>query len=148
MFYCYLNRKGTKMKIQKFSKSNLPLLREAMTAALEPVEKLFGMSIDLGSCRFRTHEASFKLKLSILTEDGVDQGAIDNFMRYALYRGFDKEDFGKDFTKDGRQFKIVGWTNRRHKYPVDVKEVATAQPYCFTPASVLQGLGKPVNSIL
>jgi len=94
------------MKIQKFTKSNLPVIRKAMNRVLKPVEELFGISIDLGSCRFRLHESSFKLKLSTFTEDGVDQGAQDNFMHYAIYRGFDKEDFGRDFTKDGRQIQF------------------------------------------
>lgn len=136
------------MKIQKFTKSTLPQLRAAMSVALKSVEEQFAISIELGSCRFRPHESSFKLKLSTLTEDGVDEAALDNFMRYALSRGFDKEDFGKDFTKDGRQFKIVGWTNRRHRYPVDVREIATGTGWKFGVESVLRALGESVHNTI
>lgn len=136
------------MKIQKFTKSSLPPIRAALSEAFKSIEEKFEVSIDLGSCRFRPHGATFKLSLSTLSENGVDQGALDDFMHYATYRGFDKEDFGRDFTKDGRQFKIVGWTNRRRKYPVDVREIHTGIGWKFGASTVLRALDKPVNSIL
>lgn len=129
--------------INKFNKQNLPVLRAAMNVALKDVGTRFGVDINLGNASYWEHEVKFRMVVSTLTETGEKQQDEDNFVLHAPHSGFEAEDFGKDFTSRGRQFKIVGWNNRRYKYPLKAKEVFSGKIVCFQTHVVLKLLGRP-----
>jgi len=129
--------------VKQFGKNNLPKIRVAMNCALKDVGNQFGVEIEVGGASYGQHDATFKVKLSILDEAGDSKADKSDFMSSALHRGFDAEDFGKDFTSDGRQFKITGWNTRRWKFPVTVKEIVTGATWHFPVSTVLHALGKP-----
>jgi len=128
--------------VKKFNKSNLPEVRAIMKVALVEVANQFGIRVEVGNCSYTDHDATFKVKLSVLDEAGDSKADKSDFMAYALYRGFDAEDFGRDFTSKGRQFKITGWNSRKWKFPVTVKEIATGRTWHFPVGTVLRALGK------
>ena len=128
--------------VKQFNRTNLLEIRVAMNIALGYVEKKFGIVIEVGGASYGQHDATFKVKLSILDEAGDSKADKSNFMSYALHRGFDTADFGRDFTSKGRQFKIVGWNRRARKYPVIVKEIATGDAWHFSVSAILRALGK------
>jgi len=128
--------------VKQFNKSNLPKIRAIMKVALAEVENQFGVRVDVGNCSYVDHDATFKVKLFVLDEVGDNKADKSDFMAHALFRGFDAEDFGRDFTSKGRQFKITGWNNRKWKFPVTVKEIVTGRPWHFPVDTVLRALDK------
>lgn len=131
------------MKITKFNKNNLPRLRAAMNSALKEVGEKFGITVEVGSASYRPHETTFRVKLSMLNEDGDSLQGHNDFVSYAPMYGFDENDFGRVFTTEKGDFRIIGWNRRRHRYPVEAIQVSSGKPYIFTPRTVLHALGKP-----
>jgi len=120
-------------KIKRFDKDNLNKLEVRMHDALNTVGKEYGVSIEFCGGKYKEHEANLKLKVSILDEDGGNKQGREDFVLYGERYGFDAEDFGKTFTCDGREFRIVGWNRRRRKYSVSTVSVVEDQPFYFTP---------------
>jgi len=133
--------------VTQMSRDNCSAIAIRIDEKLEELGKELGVSIKTGNGTYKKQEVTFKLKVSILDESGESKQGFEDFIRYALSFGFNKEDFGKDFTSKGRiskgrQFKIVGWDRRKRKYPVVVKEIHTGELWYFPPRSVLRFLGK------
>lgn len=130
-------------KMRQFNKTNLKDLRSAINAALKDVGERYGLDIHLGSCKYQSSGATWKLETSILDSDGANKQLKEDFEFYATMRGFDKDDFGKEFTDGhGDRFEITGWLPRRKRYPVQAKNVKTGKTFIFPVNSVLRGLGK------
>lgn len=133
--------------VKQFNKNNLPKIKALMNSALKDVGNQFGIEIEVGNGSYTSDETTFKVKLSILDEDGDSKQDKSVFILYGVRHGFSAEDFGKDFTYRGGQFKITGWSRRRWKLPVATKEISTGRTAYFPPRTVLQALGKPGKTV-
>lgn len=84
------------------------------------------------------------METAILGSNGENKQAVVNWNRYAVSRGFAKEDLGVTFkdVNDGQEYEIQGWLPRRRKYPVQVKNIITGKLFIYPSNRVLLGLGK------
>lgn len=102
------------MKMTRFNKSNLPALRADLNDALRVVAEKYGLEIAVGSCRYQTNSASWKVETSILGENGENKKDEADWNSYAIYRGFSKEDLGVTFTDySGGDFVGGGYHEKR-----------------------------------
>ena len=107
-------------QIEQFTKNNLPEIRADINAALEAVEKKYGIKIALGNIKFSPD--SFDAKMTVVTEKasgGVDSDVdpkwIADYNRYYLSYGLQASDLGKEFDFQGKKAKLVGSRVRADK---------------------------------
>ena len=89
---------------------------------------------------------SFNVKLTAVENQNQDGSSFDpqkvkwdaNCSRYGLA----EDDFGKKFTVQGVQYKIIGLNTRRPKYPISAVDISTYRSYKFSAGVVLHRLGK------
>lgn len=107
------------MSVTRFNRVNLREVRDCLETALATVREETGLSIDLGSCRFGSNSATFKLEVKTLDEDGkaFDESAA-NFKVFARDFGLEPDDLGKTFMSGLVEFTVSGLKPRNTKYPV------------------------------
>tara|TARA_R100001244_G_scaffold24443_2_gene24761 strand:- start:397 stop:837 length:441 start_codon:yes stop_codon:yes gene_type:complete len=108
----------------EFSKKNIGKLREDLEKAFEsgPVQELkqkLGIEFDLGSCRYRDTEATFKLTLSI---QGVETSAQKDLQQIAPLYDLDTD---KVASFQGKKIKLSGYLSNRRKWCWEVEYVGT-----------------------
>jgi hypothetical protein len=99
--------------------------------------KLDGWKLTLGRCTYG-ETAIFKLECSPVRADGtVTDKSAEDFKRYALLMyGLEPSDLGREFSFQGRRFKITGAKPRATKMPILAKDVGSGKVFKFAPATV------------
>lgn len=99
-------------------KATLKKLRKEFdnSADIKRIEEMLGVKIELGNGTFGNNNATFKLKVSDVEEDGtVITKEASDFMELAQFYGLDPNDLGASFTFNGDVFTIVGLKTRFRK---------------------------------
>jgi hypothetical protein len=133
------------MKIDRFDRTNLGLLRSDLEAALAGVAKKYGVSLNLGAGRFSSDNVTFKLEGAVIRAEGVVTKEAAAFKSYAEIWGLEPGDLGKTFVQGRKTFQIVGAKPSSHKYPILAKELGTNKSYKFTVADIRRRLFKPLS---
>ena len=125
------------------TRETLKALRADIDNALAAVAEKHGVSFDLGRCTYQTNNATFKLGVATIGDDGaVNSPEADAFKANAQWCGLKSEDLGAEFvTRQGR-YTISGAKPRSPKYPILGTEVGTGKCYKFGASTVVDGLAK------
>jgi hypothetical protein len=127
--------------IKEFNKTTLNQLRKSINVALSLVEEEHGIELHAGNISYAPNTCTVKVECKTLDEDGkpFDQFAAD-FAEYCGLFGFEAEDFGKTFQRNGKTFTISGLKTNNRKYPV----LATwdGKTYKLRADDVLLAIGK------
>lgn len=95
-------------------KETLKAIREQGNQALKSVGEKLNVKIDLGNCSYSESEATFQMKVNILSEDGeVITKEWEALLRMAKMRDFDIE---KEYTLNGSKVKLKGYNSRARKW--------------------------------
>ena len=126
-------------KIEQFSPANLDEVRAAMKAAMEDVEKKFGIKVGLGKITYTGNEFSMKVtsmvvnpKTAVAAADNVDPKWVSNFMRNYLSFGLKSTDLGRKLKYQGSEFVLVGARSANARLPLVVRNVATGELRTFS----------------
>jgi len=128
------------------NKESVVAFRKDFEATVKNLEKMYGVSLELGPITF--NEMMFKTKLTVTKTDLVntktgevknDKEAIAWHMHASRY-GFKPEDFGREFSINTRKFIITGIKPSRHKYPITGIQKGTQRQFKFTTAQVINAL--------
>lgn len=89
------------------------------TDAVKEIEKNYGVSLELGSGSYGSSNATIKLEISDVAEDGtVSTKEAEAFKDYAFQHGLKEEDLGRSFECSGKTFTITGYKPRATKRPI------------------------------
>ena len=103
-----------KTKLMTLDKETLKAIREQGNEALKAVGEELGVKIELGNCSYSESEATFQMKVNIISEDGeVITKEWENLLRLAKMRDFDIE---KEYTLNGSKVKLKGYNSRARKW--------------------------------
>ena len=122
------------------TKSQLQEVRNLINSKLEEVGEQTGMQIKLGNCSYNHSNATFKLEVATLSEDGeVNTKEAEAYKQYAQYNhtGLKPEWLFSNFTSDGDSYTLIGWKPRSSKYPALCKR-ADGNVYKLTKSSVIR----------
>lgn len=107
------------------TKGQIKQMRAEMNQALSKISERYDVAIEIGTIRYS--DTGFTAKVEgVVTADPEDleKVAKAKFLREIAgdYR-IREEDFGKKFTENGRQYRIVGFNSRAHRYPVIAENI-------------------------
>ena len=110
--------------MDEFDKTNLRKLRQELEEAFDssPMQELmhkFGIEFDLGSCRYKDTEATFKLTFSI---QGAETQRQKDLREMAELHGLD---IGKTAIFKEKEIRLVGYLSNRRKWCWEIEYVGT-----------------------
>ncbi len=103
------------MSITQFDKSNLKVVRGLINAALTDALAQHGLTATIGNITYS--DADFKCKLTVSCGSNED-AAKREFEKNAFLFGLKPDDYGRDFSFNGKMFKLVAIKPRSTKYPL------------------------------
>lgn len=98
---------GKKDGNNMIGETDLDIYRKVIDKALISVGKEYGIEIRCGKAKYRQYDFCFELTGFIKTE-AVD-GPREIFNQYADLYGFSPDDYGKEFTLGGKQYRFTGF---------------------------------------
>ena len=111
------------MKVSKFDKPSLKVIREAMNAALKDVESKYGIKVSVGNASYSSDEVTFKVKANTVGQGGqVNSKEANMWALYADMNGIGHLSVGDTITLQGKPFTIAGWNTRAKKSPVNITD--------------------------
>lgn len=96
-----------------FNKKGFDLFRKDVEVALKEVEKKHGVSIECG--RINYSALDFNMQLNVTKDDGNTDGKRLLFEQDCMFYGFSKDDYEREFTANGKRFKLVGFNRKSPK---------------------------------
>jgi len=123
------------------------LLKAKLQAALDLDNlgfKELGVDVQVGSARFSSSSATFKVEVSIVAADGtVETKTVSDFKRCAQLWGLQPDDFGRTFRSRGIAYEICGGKPGSYKYPILGKRVPDGKVFKFPADVVRDGIIQP-----
>ena len=102
-----------------FDKPAVRLLRQQIQAKLNELGEALDFDIQLGSARFTPNNVTFKMEVAKIGDDGVVVNKLaTDFNRLAPMYGLTPGHLNKEFTVDGKTYKIAGCKPRCTRYPI------------------------------
>lgn len=97
----------------EFNKKGFEAFRADVEAALKLVANKHGVEIDCG--RISYTDFDFNMQLHVTKSDGNTDGRRLLFEQDCSFYGFSKYDYEREFTADGKRFKLVGFNRKSPK---------------------------------
>lgn len=127
------------MKIAQFDKTACKALRSSLNSDLAKIAKKHGISLKVGNIHFTRNEATIKLTANAIKGGQVLTKEAMDWNRHAKNHGISKS-VGDTFISNGEEFKITGWSTRRHQFPISASRVSDNSLFKFKISAV-----KPTN---
>ena len=125
-----------------FTKESLRAIRPRIEEQLKHLEAELGIKIRVGNASFSANNATFKLELTSINEDGsVVPREEAQFLEFCAAVGLKREDLGKVIAYAGNAYKITGLNLRSAKYPIMVKRVTDGKGFRLSKEAVASDTG-------
>lgn len=122
-------------KIQKFDNTTLKQLRTYLNNTLKSTPNELGVLIECGNIRYSSDQCTVKLTVTVTGDKSAAQAKKDiaktEFENNAIFFNADPKWFGKTFTSDAEEFKIVGLKVKARRYPILAESLRSHQVYKF-----------------
>jgi len=128
-------------KLTTLTRADVKTVHAALREALQGVADQFGLTYAPGRVNYSDAEMRGSFTLAAVAASGIPA----DFIKHCPAYGLKPEDFGAEFTSNGRTFTITGIKPRRHKYPISGKG-AQGGSYKFTASQVTNGLKRPATA--
>jgi hypothetical protein len=113
------------MKIKTFEKITLAPLRQDIETVIAGVGQKYGISIKVGGCRYSPENATFKLELATIANDGtVATREAKDFTEYAELFGLKPEQLGTTIQFRGESYVVRGLAVKSRRFPVLTQRVS------------------------
>jgi hypothetical protein len=128
--------------MKSFTRSDIVKLRSEIDAALAEVAKKNGIVIQAGNATFNHLTATFKVELIAQGDDGqiVDKYGA-SFKALHTFLGMKASDLGSEFTLNGKNFILKGYSPKSRKFPFIATNVLDGKDYKLPNDSVKKALG-------
>ena len=97
----------------EFTTREFKAFRKDVNRALKNISKDYGVEIELGDIKYGTYD--FDLKMNVTKNDGKINGKQMIFEQQCKMYGFDKTDYMREFTANGKRYKLVGFNESSPK---------------------------------
>ena len=104
-----------------FDRPTVKTTRERLQTALDAVAAELGCEIKVGGATFESDgsRCCFKVDCAVAGEDGtVETKEASDFALYAAQFKLSPEDLGREFTKGGKTFTVIGCKPKSYKFPI------------------------------
>ena len=106
-------------KINQFDRTNLRMIREMIDQELADLGERLGVSIKAGSASFTSNNATYKLQIATISEEGeICTKEAEDFKLYCFRWGLAPDDLGREFNFRGNTYTITGAKPRSYQYPI------------------------------
>lgn len=106
-------------KVNTINNVTLQAVEELIIKRLRDLEEELGIKFEFRGGKFTNKSADLKLSLTLINEDGIaETEEVSNWKNLCTRWGFEVDDLGKEFTLQGKTYKITGLKPRRHRYPI------------------------------
>lgn len=116
------------MKIAQFDKTACKALRSSLNSDLAKIAKKHGISLKVGNIHFTRNEATIKLTANAIKGGQVLTKEAADWNRHAKNHGITKS-VGDTFVSNGAEYKITGWSTRRHRFPISSIRVSDGRSF-------------------
>lgn len=124
------------------------VLRKVLQAAVQGVEKEYGVKVVFGSATYSASDCTFKVSVMDIGYDGktITRESVALRERGELY-GLPKDALGRVIRlSHGKEFRITGLNPKATRFIVVAEEVSSGKEYKLPLESVQRALGVPVLS--
>jgi hypothetical protein len=129
-------------KISKMDRTTANRLGEELEAAAQVIAAKYGLQAKRKSGKFDDGSFTGKIEFAIIGEGGLaETREVGDFKRYAEMYGLAADDLGREFTANGRRYKICGLAMSSRRLPI-LASTADGKIYKFTADGVKKVLEK------
>ena len=96
-----------------FNKKGFEVFRTDVQAALKEVAEKHGVTIDPGKITYSDFD--FTMQLKVVKNDGNVDGKKALFEQQCVVYGFEKSDYEREFSLNGKRFKLTGFNPKSPK---------------------------------
>lgn len=124
-------------KITAFDRATCAVVSKRIEERLADLATELGVKITTKGGTFSGGHYTLKLEVATVSDTGmVNTREADAFKQLAALYGMSPDDLGKEFTANGKTYRITGLASRRSVRPVIAADVRTSKSYVFTVADV------------
>lgn len=123
------------MKLSHLNRSSAKIVHETVNKYMKMAAAELGMTVKPSSARFTAVDFSKKITLVLDSPESdklKNDVARNTFCHYAAVKGFNPSLFGKVLKFGTKKLKVVGYTSKRYKKPIDLLDVETGKVYICT----------------
>lgn len=111
----------------KFNRKEFEAFRNDVEEALKQVSEKYGIEIECGKISYTDFD--FNMQLKATKNDGNIDGKKALFEQECLLYGFKPEDYERQFTANGKNFKLVGFNRKSPKNCCSIYCVTDGKTY-------------------
>lgn len=101
------------MNSVEFNRKGFETFRADVEAALKEVAEKHGVTVDCGKISYTDFD--FNMQLHVTKSDDNTDGKRMMFEQECIFYGFSKDDYEREFTANGKRFKLVGFNRKSPK---------------------------------
>lgn len=113
----------------EFNRSGFELFKNDVKAALKQVAEKHGVEIECGNISYT--DFNFTMQLKVVKNDGYVDGKRGVFEQECILFGFRPEDYNREFTVNGKQFRLVGFNLKSPKNNCSIYCVDDGKTYKY-----------------
>ena len=110
---------------------NFAKFRISLNDALVDLCKEYNMLVTQGGIRYDDDSLDIKLTFKDFHGESKDEMEKRDFIKAIKYSPLKSEDYGKEFTYKGEEFKLVHYRPKARKYKYGGKSLETGKVYYF-----------------
>lgn len=126
--------------MKSFDKVIAAKMRDELNAALESVAKKYDVSVHVGNCTFSDIEMNYKLNVKTNDKGAMEEKNRKEWNSYCELYGFQKDDLGKKFMMNGKEYTIEGFALNRSKFNLKGTSVRDGRKMLFPSDNVAKQL--------
>lgn len=119
----------------------LDLIRVDLKAALEAVGQKHGVQLQLGRGSYTQLNATLKLEINAIGEDGVVTKEAGDLKRYANMLGLTNEHLTQVFKLGNESYVLSGYRAKASAKPFLVKRLSDSKEFIVSEPTIKQALG-------
>lgn len=120
------------MTITRFDKPTCRTLAKDIEAALAEVAKKHGVTIQYAGGRFQDTSLAMKLEVKVADPEVQAKAAQIEFASLAPLFRLTGAHYGREFTAQGKRYRLVGFQPRKRKYPIRAHDIAAGKDILFS----------------
>lgn len=125
------------MKIKEFNRANAQTILAEAEAALQSIAAKYGLNLAPKGRSFRRDQLPVMFQFVLKASGETIPAAQVEWNQYAASLGLEPGDFGREFTSNGKRWKIAGIRPDSPKYPIVASRVGgSGKLYKFTVGSL------------
>lgn len=129
------------MPLTQFNRTNVAAIQSEILAAVAAVAAKHGIAVKPGAGKFSAKNATLKLELATLGENGQAQTReAEDFTKYAAMFGLKPEHLGKQVRLSNTPYRIIGLRMSAPKRPILLQAVGSTKMVVCPPETVLLAL--------